>query len=69
MAVLGAANVAERMRGKETMAPLVTASGLNRTMVRPIRPWSSIGRADLAAFLVDEAETPRYAHACPRIVR
>ncbi|MFD4644458.1 NAD(P)-dependent oxidoreductase [Lentzea sp. NPDC058436] len=35
----------------------------------PIRLWSSIGRADLAAFLLDEAETPRYAHARPRITR
>lgn len=35
----------------------------------PIRLWSSIGRADLAAFLVDEAETARYEHAYPRITR
>ncbi|WP_199444529.1 NAD(P)H-binding protein [Umezawaea beigongshangensis] len=82
------ANVAERMRDKEAMEPLITASGLNWTIVRlpklsdhdaigkyrvgtdlPIRLWSSIGRADLAAFLVDEAETPRYAHAYPRIIR
>jgi putative NADH-flavin reductase len=35
----------------------------------PIRVWSSIGRADLAGFLVDEAETPRYARAYPRITR
>lgn len=82
------ANVAERMRDKETMEPLITASGLNWTIVRPpklsdhdaigkyragtnlpIRLWSSVGRADLAAFLVDEAETPRYAHAYPRITR
>lgn len=81
-------NVAERMRDKETMEPLITASGLNWTIVRPpklsdhaeigkyragtdlrIRLWSSIGRADLAAFLLDEAETPQYAHACPRITR
>ena len=81
-------NVAERMRDKETMEPLITASGLNWTIVRPpklsdhdeigkyragadlrIRLWSSIGRADLAAFLLDEAETPRYAHAYPRITR
>lgn len=82
------ANVAERMRDKETMEPLITASGLNWTIVRPpklsdhnqigkyragtnlpIRLWSSVGRADLAAFLVDEAETPRYTHAHPRITR
>jgi putative NADH-flavin reductase len=82
------ANVAERMRDKETMEPLITASGLNWTIVRPpklsdhdeigkyragtdlrIRLWSSIGRADLAAFLLDEAETPQYAHAYPRIIR
>jgi putative NADH-flavin reductase len=82
------ANVAERMRDKETMEPLITASGLKWTIVRPpklsdhdaigkyragtnlpIRLWSSVGRADLAAFLVDEAETPRYACAYPRITR
>ncbi|HWO66663.1 MAG TPA: NAD(P)H-binding protein [Umezawaea sp.] len=82
------ANVAERMQDKETMEPLITASGLDWTIVRPpklsdhdaigkykagtdlpIRLWSSIGRADLAAFLVDEAETPRYTHAHPRITR
>jgi putative NADH-flavin reductase len=81
-------NVAERMRDKETMEPLITASGLNWTIVRPpklsdhaaigkytagtdlrIRLWSSIGRADLAAFLLDEAETPQYVHAYPRITR
>ncbi|MFD9697459.1 NAD(P)-dependent oxidoreductase [Lentzea sp. NPDC059081] len=82
------ANVAERMRDKESMEPLITASGLSWTIVRPpklsdhaatgeyrtgtdlrIQLWSSIGRADLAAFLVDEAENPRYTHACPRIAR
>ena len=82
------ANVAERMRDKETMEPLITASGLNWTIVRPpklsdhdaigkyragtdlpIRLWSSVGRADLAAFLVDEAETPQYPRAYPRITR
>jgi putative NADH-flavin reductase len=82
------ANVAERMRDKETMEPLITASGLNWTIVRPpklsdhdaigkycagtdlpIRLWSSVGRADLAAFLVDEAETPQYPGAYPRITR
>ncbi|OLF16502.1 NAD(P)-dependent oxidoreductase [Actinophytocola xanthii] len=82
------ANVAERMRDKETMEPLITASGLTWTIVRPpklsghkaigkyragtdlpIRLWSSVGRADLAAFLVDEAESPRYVHAHPRITR
>ncbi|GIF25345.1 hypothetical protein Ate02nite_80750 [Paractinoplanes tereljensis] len=82
------ANVAERMRDKEAMEPLITGSGLNWTIVRPpklsdrdptgkytagtdlpMRLWSSIGRADLAAFLIDEAETPRYEHAYPRITR
>jgi putative NADH-flavin reductase len=82
------ANVAERMRDKETMEPLITASGLRWTIARPpklsdhaasgkytagtdlpIRVWTSIGRADLAAFLIDEAEAPRYEHACPRITR
>ncbi|MBO3751058.1 NAD(P)H-binding protein [Streptosporangiaceae bacterium NEAU-GS5] len=82
------ANVAERMHDKETMEPLITASGLDWTIVRPpklsdhdvngkyrtgtdlpIRLWSSVGRADLAAFLVEEAENPRYTHAHPRITR
>jgi putative NADH-flavin reductase len=82
------AGVGERMRDKETMEPLITASGLDWTIVRPpklsnrpatgncrvgtdlpIRMWSSIGRADLAAFLIDEAETPRYVRAYPRITR
>jgi uncharacterized protein YbjT (DUF2867 family) len=82
------ANVAERMRDKETMEPLIATSGLAWTIVRPpklsdhdaigkytvgtglpIRVWSSIGRADLAAFLVDEAETPQYENAYPRITR
>jgi putative NADH-flavin reductase len=82
------AGVAEKMRDKETMEPLITASGLNWTIVRPpklsdhdaigkytvgtdlpVRLWSSIGRADLAVFLIDEAETPRYEHAHPRITR
>lgn len=35
----------------------------------PIRLWSSIGRADLADFLIDEAETPHYEHAFPRIAQ
>jgi putative NADH-flavin reductase len=33
----------------------------------PIRLWSSIGRADLAAFLVHEAETAQFVRAYPRI--
>jgi putative NADH-flavin reductase len=82
------ANVAERMRDKEAMEPLITVSSLDWTIVRPpklsshsaigkytvgtdlpIRLWSSIGRADLAAFLIDEAETPRFERAYPRITR
>ena len=71
------------------MEPLIAASGLDWTIVRPpelsrpptrpgstatgtdlpIRLWSSIGRADLAAFLVDEAETRSSSHAYPRITR
>lgn len=82
------AGVPDRMRDKETMEPLVTASGLDWTIIRPpklseqpatgkyttststpVRLWSSIGRADLAAFLVQEAEEPRYVRARPRITR
>jgi len=35
----------------------------------PIRLWSSIGRADLADFLVHEADEPRFVRRCPRIHR
>ncbi|MFF5077609.1 NAD(P)-dependent oxidoreductase [Actinoplanes sp. NPDC000266] len=82
------AGVADRMRDKEAMEPLITASGLNWTIVRPpklsdhdaigryragaelpMRVWSSIGRADLAAFLVDEAESARFERAYPRVTR
>lgn len=82
------AGVADRMRDKETMEPIVTGSGLDWTIVRPpalndtpavgryqvgadlpIRLWSSIGRADLADFLVDEAEQPRFVRAFPRLTR
>ncbi|GAA3454802.1 SDR family oxidoreductase [Dactylosporangium matsuzakiense] len=82
------AGVADRMRDKETMEPLITASDLAWTIVRPpklsdgpatgngrvgtdlpIRVWSSVGRADLAAFLVGEAENSRYVRAYPRITR
>ncbi|BCY08748.1 NADH-flavin reductase [Actinoplanes sp. L3-i22] len=82
------AGVADRMRDKETMEPLITRSDLDWTIARPpklsdrpatansrigtdlpIHVWSSIGRADLAAFLIDEAETPRFVRAYPRITR
>ncbi len=35
----------------------------------PIRLWHSIGRADLAAFVVDEAENARFLRGHPRIHR
>jgi putative NADH-flavin reductase len=35
----------------------------------PIRLWSSIGRADLAGFLVSEAEEGQFVYAFPRIAR
>lgn len=35
----------------------------------PIRLWHSIGRADLADFLVREAEAPRFVRRHPRIHR
>lgn len=44
------------------------ASGAYRVgTALPIRLWSSIGRADLAAFLVHEAETAQFVRARPRI--
>lgn len=35
----------------------------------PIRLWSAVSRADLAAFLLDEAEAPRFVRCFPRIAR
>ncbi len=35
----------------------------------PIRLWDSIGRADLADFLVQEAESPRFVRGYPRVRR
>lgn len=80
--------VADRMRDKETMETVITASDLDWTIVRPpalkntpavgryevgtdlpIRLWSSIGRADLAGFLVDEVVQPRFIRGFPRIAR
>jgi putative NADH-flavin reductase len=80
--------VGEKMADKETMEPLVVASGMNWTIVRPpmltnareagryqagdrlaIRLWHSIGRADLADFLVREAETGEFVRRYPRIHR
>lgn len=82
------AGVADRLRDKEGMETLITASDLDWTLVRPpalrntpvtgryragtdlaIRVWSSIGRADLAGFLLAEAEQPRFVRAFPRIAR
>jgi len=79
------AGVGEKLKDKETMEPLITASSLDWTIVRapalsnatasgppragerlPIRLWHSIGRADLAAFLVTEAERGDFVR---RIVR
>jgi putative NADH-flavin reductase len=52
-------------------APKLTdgaATGAYRTGAElPVRLWSSISRADLAAFLVQEAETARFVRAHPRI--
>jgi len=82
------AGVANRMRDKETMESLITASNLDWTIVRPpalkdtpaigryrvatdlpIHLWTSIGRADLAGFLVREAEKSQFVGAFPRIAR
>ncbi len=81
-------SVGDRMRDKESMEALVTASDLDWTLVRPpalkngpgrggyrtgedlpVRLWSAISRADLADFLVQEVEHPRYVRGFPRIVR
>jgi putative NADH-flavin reductase len=44
------------------------ATGRYRTGERlPIRLWNSIGRADLADFLLREAEAPAFVHGRPRI--
>lgn len=80
--------VAERMKDKESMEPVITASDLDWTIVRPpmlrdapatgsyragedlpIRLWHSIGRADLADFLVREATDARFVHRYPRVRR
>lgn len=82
------AGVGERLKDKETMEPLITASNLAWTIVRPptlkntpfsgryqtggelpIRLWDSIGRDDLADFLIREAESPAFVHRHPRIHR
>jgi len=82
------AGVANRMRDKETMESLITASNLDWTIVRPpalndtpaigryqvatdlpIHVWTSIGRADLAGFLVRETEESQFVGAFPRIAR
>jgi putative NADH-flavin reductase len=80
--------VGEKMKDKETMEPLIVASDLDWTIVRPpmlkdtsatgkyrtgdrlpIRLWHSIGRADLAHFLVREAEKADFVRRYPRIHR
>jgi len=82
------AGVANRMRDKEAMESLITASNLDWTIVRPpalndtpatgryqvatdlpIHVWTSIGRADLAGFLVREVEESQFVGAFPRIAR
>ena len=82
------AGVGERMKDKEAMEALITASDTEWTIVRPpalknsaatgryrtgdslaIRLWHSVGRADLAQFLVREAEDARYVGRYPRIRR
>jgi putative NADH-flavin reductase len=80
--------VGEKMKDKETMEPLLVASDLDWTIVRPpmlkdtpatgtyvtgddlpIRLWHAISRADLADFLVLEAEESRYVRRYPRLHR
>ncbi|MET4780617.1 NAD(P)H-binding protein [Glaciihabitans sp. UYNi722] len=80
--------VAEKMKDKESMEALITASSIAWTIVRPpmlkdtratgtyqvganlpIRLWHSIGREDLASFLVEEAENPQFIRGYPRIHR
>ena len=80
--------VGERMRDKESMEPLIVASDLKWTIVRPplltdtpatgdykagdqlkIKLWHAIGRADLADFLVSEADDAAFIRRYPRIHR
>ena len=80
--------VGERLRDKETMEQVVSASSLRWTIVRPValrdggpggtyrtgvdlpvRLWSSVTTSQLADFLLREAESPRYVHAHPTVVR
>lgn len=52
-----------KLSDRDTTGRYTAGTGL------PIRLWTSVGRAGLAAFLVDEAEHPRYVHARPRVTR
>ena len=80
------AGVGEKLKDKEAMEPLITASSLDWTIVRapalsnargsgapragerlPIRLWHSIGRADLAGFLVTEAERGDFVRTIVRV--
>ena len=80
--------VGEKMKDKESMEQVITASTLDWTIVRPpmlsdaratgryrvgvdlpIRLWHSIGRADLADFLVEEAEAGSFLRQYPRLHR
>ena len=82
------AGVAQKLKDKESMEPLITGSDLDWTIVRPpalkdtpasgryevgehlpIKLWHSISRGDLAAFIVGEAEDPRFVRGYPRIHR
>ncbi len=81
-------SVGEKMKDKESMEALITASHTDWTIVRPpmlkntpatgiyqvganlpIRLWHSIGREDLASFLLHEAEDPQFIRGYPRIHR
>lgn len=80
------AGVGERLKDKEKMEPLIVASDLDWTIVRPpkltdspatgtyqtgehlpIKLWHTIGRADLAAFLIRESENGDFHRGYPRI--
>ncbi|GIG40560.1 NAD(P)-dependent oxidoreductase [Cellulomonas phragmiteti] len=68
VSALGGAAKAPTSVCTDAMAATVPATGRYRVSDHlPVRLWTSVGRADLADFLVDEVEDPRHVRAYPRI--